>query len=93
MSGMCRSTRADKPTARQVWKGASYKGKTFTRNNNQSTPHPCARRLQHVIWLVHQFSDKQVLDPFMGSGTTLVAAKQLNRQAIGIEISEALLMK
>ncbi len=50
--------------------------------------HPCARQLQHVQWLVKWFANGPVLDPFMGSGTTLVAAKRLGLPAIGIEIEQ-----
>ena len=50
--------------------------------------HPCPKPLGFSRWLVQRFSDEYgiVVDPFMGSGTTLVAAKQLGRRAIGIEI-------
>lgn len=43
--------------------------------------------LQRIIELASNENDV-ILDPFCGSGTTLVAAKLLNRQAIGIDISD-----
>jgi len=50
--------------------------------------HPSPRRLEHVRWLVNWFGGAVTLDPFAGIGTTLVAAKELGRRAIGIEIEE-----
>ena len=46
--------------------------------------------LERIIELVTDAED-WVLDPFCGSGTTLVAAHLLNRNAIGIDISQAAL--
>jgi site-specific DNA-methyltransferase (adenine-specific) len=51
-------------------------------------PHPSPRRLEHLTWLVGVFADDGVIDPFCGTGTTLLAAKNAGLQAIGIEIEE-----
>ena len=50
--------------------------------------HPCPRKLSHVKWLVNWFAAGPVLDPFMGSGTTLRAARECGYRSIGIEIKE-----
>ena len=52
--------------------------------------HPCPRPLdtmQHIVQLAAA-EGAAIVDPFMGSGTTLLAAKNTNRRAIGIEIEE-----
>jgi site-specific DNA-methyltransferase (adenine-specific) len=49
--------------------------------------HPTQKPLPLMRWCV-AMTEGSVLDPFMGSGSTLVAAKDLGRKAIGIEIEE-----
>ncbi|TXH49890.1 MAG: site-specific DNA-methyltransferase [Desulfurellales bacterium] len=52
--------------------------------------HPTQKPMPFIRDLVERFtaSGQIILDPFMGSGTTLVAAKNLGRKAIGIELEE-----
>ncbi len=61
-----------------------------TENTPRDGSHPCPRRMTHVKWLVDYWSAgaDTILDPFMGIGTTLVAARDLGRKAIGIELEE-----
>lgn len=51
--------------------------------------HPTQKPLPLMRWCLELVPGGQtVLDPFMGSGTTLRAAKDLGRKAIGIELEE-----
>lgn len=69
-----------------------YDGPTINAvsDRDRGTPHPTVKPSWLMSLLVADFTDpgETILDPFMGSGTTLVAAKRLGRKAIGIELEE-----
>lgn len=52
--------------------------------------HPTQKPVPVMKWAIRQAPDdcQIVLDPYTGSGSILVAAKQLGKRAIGIEIEE-----
>jgi DNA modification methylase len=62
------------------------------RNPDGRREHPTAKPEKVMRWCIVQAEGRgdvaTILDPFMGSGTTLRAAKDLGRKAIGIEIEE-----
>lgn len=70
---------------RELWSGllrSNEKGEHY---------HPTQKSLSLMKWCIEMSkvpAGATVLDPFMGSGTTLRAAKDLGRKAIGIEIEE-----
>jgi site-specific DNA-methyltransferase (adenine-specific)/modification methylase len=65
-----------------LWKGickASEKG-------GKERWHPTQKPVALMRWCIEQTKSSLILDPYMGSGTTGVAALQLGRKFIGIEL-------
>ena len=54
----------------------------------ERTDHPTPRALDVTSYIISLYEYQTILDPFMGSGTTLRACKDLGRRGIGIEIEE-----
>ena len=59
------------------------------KGNNEPRFHPTQKPVGLMQRILRsKFMGNSVCDPFMGSGTTLIAAKRLSKSAIGIEIEE-----
>ena len=73
-----------KGNARRLAQPAST---TYTCQNPSNKLHPAEKPVDLLSYYISQstIEGEIVLEPFMGSGSTMLAAKQLNRQGIGVE--------
>ncbi len=65
-----------------------YCAKASRSERGDGNDHPTVKPLKLMEYLITLSGGQLILDPFMGSGTTLVAAKRLGRKAIGIDTDE-----
>jgi site-specific DNA-methyltransferase (adenine-specific) len=73
-----------------AWTNMDRNARQFSQSISATNPervgHPTQKPLALMKWCIEQAGRPQtILDPFMGSGTTGVAAVQMGRQFIGIE--------
>jgi len=76
-----------KPEFRLSSKANAY-GDVWEFNQEMKNPHPAPFPVQLIERIISSTTAETVLDPFMGSGTTAIAAINLNRKYVGIEICE-----
>jgi len=68
----------------------SWRWNGFIKQQPEQRLHPTQKPLALMEWVVSNYTHEHavIFDPFMGSGTTAVAAKKLGRHYFGCDISE-----
>ena len=69
----------------QLWRGGMREGEENYVHLQQKL-HPAQKPIDLMQWLVQETTAPWVIDPFMGSGSTLAACVRLGRPCIGVEI-------
>ena len=67
---------------------ANAQGDVWTIFQEMNNPHPAAFPVELAQRCIESTAGRVVLDPFMGSGTTAIAAVEAQRDWIGIDVSE-----
>lgn len=74
----------------RFFKSIIYQAKASKSERGECNKHPTVKPIKLIEYLINMLSREGgiILDPFMGSGTTGVACKNLNRNFIGIELNK-----
>jgi DNA modification methylase len=78
------STQRNSAIFHYLWKGVCQDGE-----KGQRRYHPTQKPIALMVWCLRLFPDVEVvLDPYVGSGTTVLAARKLGLRAIGIDTAK-----
>lgn len=80
---------SDQTDCELAWCNARSVVRKFTKSSEKTNRvHPTQKPVELISWSINKFSpeSKLVCDPFLGSGSTMVAAHQLNRKCYGMEL-------
>jgi len=80
-------TKHQRKIARVTWSGIL--GTEQEHDHSSGRKHPTQKPTKLAVWFLEQWSKDGavIVDPFLGSGTTLIACERLHRRGRGIEIS------
>jgi site-specific DNA-methyltransferase (adenine-specific) len=75
-----------------AWRSERKAARIFSysraKSNREERHHPTQKPVALMAWCIELCNEaKTIYDPFLGSGTTLIAAEQLGRKCYGMEIS------
>jgi len=73
----------------KLTQGSNVHGDVWEFTQEMNNPHPAPFPVGLIERIVSSSNAKIVLDPFMGSGTTAIAARKLGRDFVGIDNSES----
>jgi hypothetical protein len=86
--GDCEFAWVSKPGVSRIFRHI-WDGMVKDSERGVSREHPTQKPVELMQWCMDLVPDGlDIIDPFMGSGTTLVAAKNLGRVAVGVELEE-----
>jgi len=72
-----------------AWTNCNINTRIFSHHwSGEEKLHPTMKPIKVMGWCLEYLKGQNIFDPFLGSGTTMVASHQLNRKCYGMELDE-----
>ena len=80
---------SDQMDCELAWSNLKGVTRKYTQaSEKKNRVHPTQKPVDLLIWCIKKINKKIILDPFLGSGTTLIACEKTNNICYGMELDE-----